>query len=114
MIAGVCTFAQSALCIVSIVHTAWPPCTVTVAALTRPARLRSGSHFDEYVADYISYKAGAPASSVFNPPAECAGVVAEKAPSSGPRAFVLRMLSVMPSTARLGALFLHPECDLQM
>ncbi|KAK9824976.1 hypothetical protein WJX81_002463 [Elliptochloris bilobata] len=62
--------------------------------------LFSGSHFDEYVAEYLSFKPGAPPSSVFNPPAECAGVAAAKAPM--PRPFALRMAALMPSTARLG------------
>ena len=62
--------------------------------------LCSGSHFDEYVAEYLAWRPGAPPSSAFNPPSECAGVAAQKAPS--PRPFALRMAALMPSTARIG------------
>ena len=69
-----------------------------------PCALRSGSHFDEYVAEYLAFKPGAPPSAAFNPPPECAGVAAEKAPS--PRPFALRMAALMPSTARIGGIIL--------
>ena len=71
------------------------PCSYPI-----PCRLRSGSHFDEYVAEYLAFKPGAPPSAAFNPPPECAGVAAEKVAS--PRPFALRMAALMPSTARIG------------
>ena len=75
---------------------------------TQPLRLHqqgndlfSGSHFDEYVADYAYLKAGPIDPKVFEAPKICKGVAVNK--PSRPPAFPLRMAALLPSV-RLGVL----------
>jgi hypothetical protein len=63
--------------------------------------LFSGSHFDEYVADYLYLKPGPIDPAVFQAPRICKGVAVQK--PTRPPAFPLRMAALLPSV-RLGAL----------
>ena len=63
--------------------------------------LFSGSHFDEYVADYAYLKPGPIDPAVFEAPPVCEGVALEKR-AHPPPAFPLRMAALLP-TVRIGA-----------
>ena len=60
----------------------------------------SGSHFDEYVADYAYLKPGPMDAEVFEAPRLCKGVETKKL--ARPPSFPLRMAALLP-TVRIGA-----------
>ena len=62
--------------------------------------LFSGSHFDEYIADYSYLRPGPIDAAVFEAPAVCEGVALEK--RAHLPSFPLRMAALLPSV-RIGA-----------
>lgn len=66
----------------------------------------SGSHFDEYIADYEFVKPGPIDPSVFHTPKLCAGEALQKL--TRPPAFPLRMAALLPSV-RIGTQPISPH-----